>query len=396
MSVYKRGKVWWIGYRDPYGNWVRKNGGRTKKLAQDALDIIKGKIRTGDYEAVDVLAAPPFRVAVVEYIRDRKATGKNEDSYEYLDGVWTDALESRAIASITTTEITRRLDDWQIKRWWVNSTRNRVAAQLAGFLSFAIRRDWIKRHPMERGRVPMLEEGEGRLRWLRPDEIALLRATVHALDGIPDDWRQVLDDVIVFAATTAVRFGWVCKLRPSDYADGCIIIDKDKNKRRVHVPIPEGELKALIERRVDAVPFPGSLLFPGPRGGNAHSSIRRWLPKVVAAAGLVWGKYITGDDGKAIRDEHGHRELNPQGITFHTFRHTMASNGAVNGVSDPELQELGNWKDPRMLQRYRHLGNEQIRKAAAKVVAGVFGREIHDTPMTHAENRKESERECGT
>jgi len=69
----------------------------------------------------------------------------------------------------------------------------------------------------------------------------------------------------------------------------------------------------------------------------------------------------------------------------------MASNAYAKGVSDPEIQELGNWKDPRMLKRYRHLGNDRLRKAAAKVVAGVFGHEIHDTPMTHAENRKESE-----
>lgn len=389
MSVYKRGKVWWIGFTDPNGKWVRKSAGGNKKEAQKALDRIKGKILSGDYEAVDVLAAPPFELAVSEYIRDRIAAGKNESSYEYLESLWADGFKSRVAASITTNEIVRRLDAWHIDRQWSNASRNRVAAQLAGFLSFAIRRDWIKRHPMERGRVPMLDEASGRKRWLRRHEIDLLRASVYELPGIPADWRSVLDDVIVFAASTGVRFGRLCELRPSDYADGFIVIDRDKNGERLHVPIA-GDLEPLVDRRVDAADFPASYLFPGPNGGNATSSIRRWLPKVVRAAGLVWGKYKRGEDGKPLRDRLGNKVLDPDGITFHSLRHSFASNAFLNGVSDPMIRRLGNWKDSRMLDRYRHLGDEQLREAAACVVAGISDRHNSDTTLKTAEARTEA------
>ena len=113
-------------------------------------------------------------------------------------------------------------------------------------------------------------------------------------------------------------------LRLSDIENDFLVIDRDKNGERVYFPV-EGDLAPLVERRAEASEFPASYLFPGPHGGNAQSSIRRWLPRIVRAAGLCWGKYMTGPDGKVSRDEDGNKILSPHGITFHTFRHSMAN-----------------------------------------------------------------------
>ena len=378
MSVYRRGKVWWIDFVVD-GKRARKPVGSSKKKATDALDRIKGKIASDDYKPDEKVDAPPFELAVEDYTSDREAKGKNEKSYQYLVGLWTDLFKKRRLASISTVEITNHLDRWQIDKRWSGGTRNRVAAQLSGFMSFAVRRRWIREHPMERGRVSRQDESDGRTRWLRRHEIDLLRAKVHEVEGIDDDWRQVLDDVIVFASSTGVRFGRVCDLRRADYADGFIVIDKDKNGERVHIPVA-GDLEPLVERRVEVANFSGSYLFPGPKGGNARASIRRWLPRIVRAAGLVWGKYEQGEDGKALRDKRGRKVLDPDGITFHTFRHSMASNAFDSGVIDAEIQKLGHWKDPKMLDRYRHIGDDRLREAAARVVAHVAG--SHTTVTT--------------
>ncbi|MCH7781364.1 MAG: site-specific integrase, partial [Acidobacteria bacterium] len=211
-----------------------------------------------------------------------------------------------------------------------------------------------------------------RTRWLRRHEIDALVVAVGQEEGIDEDWRTVLVDAIIFAASTGVRFGCLCELRPSDYADGFIVIDRDKNGERVHIPIA-GDLEILVDRRVEAADFPGSYLFPGPKGGNARASIRRWLPRIVRAAGLVWGKYKNGADGKVLRDRHGNKVLNPEGVTFHTFRHSFASNAFLSGVPDSVIQRLGNWKTGSMLDRYRHHADEQLRDGAKRVAACVAG-----------------------
>ncbi len=52
MSVYRRGKVWWIDFVVD-GKRVRKPVGGSKKKATDALDRIKGKIASDDYKPDD-------------------------------------------------------------------------------------------------------------------------------------------------------------------------------------------------------------------------------------------------------------------------------------------------------------------------------------------------------
>ena len=62
-----------------------------------------------------------------------------------------------------------------------------------------------------------------------------------------------------------------------------------------------------MEARGAATRFAGEYLFPGPNGGNARTSLRRYLPGVIRAAGLRYGRKYA------------------DGVTFHTFRHSMAS-----------------------------------------------------------------------
>ena len=369
-KLYTRGEVYWLDYR-ANGQRIRRPAGTNHKEAQAALDRIVGKIASDDYKPDEQVKAPSFDLAVDEYIRDREAVGKKPGSYLYLE-MWVGVLRKANPASISTQQVARQLDRWQIERKWSNATRNRAAAQLSGFLSFAIRRRWIRQHPMERGRIPRLEEPNGRTRWLRRHEIEAVCAAADRVEGIDDKWRPILKDVIVFAAATGIRLGRLCDLRRSDYEDSFIVIDRDKNGERVHIPVAD-ELKPLVERGVERADFPGSYLFPGPTGTNARASIRRWLPRVVRQAGLRWGKYLTGADGKPLRDHRGQKILDPQGVTIHTLRHSFASNAFLSGVPDSVIQRLGNWKTGSMLDRYRHHADEQLREAAGRVAACVAG-----------------------
>ncbi|MCP3995676.1 MAG: site-specific integrase [bacterium] len=75
--------------------------------------------------------------------------------------------------------------------------------------------------------------------------------------------------------------------------------------------------------------------------------MNRKLPDVIRAAGLRYGRKF------------------PDGVTFHTFRHSMASLAINHGVPESTVQRMGNWKSRVMVQRYAHLADEELRKAAA-------------------------------
>jgi integrase len=55
------------------------------------------------------------------------------------------------------------------------------------------------------------------------------------------------------------------------------------------------------------------------------------------------------------------------GFRWHDLRHTWASWAVMSGVRTDELQRLGGWKTPSMVQRYAHLSSEHLAEAAAKI-----------------------------
>lgn len=56
------------------------------------------------------------------------------------------------------------------------------------------------------------------------------------------------------------------------------------------------------------------------------------------------GAYVVDNDGVSRYE----------GFTWHGFRHTWATWHKQNGTPDEALQELGAWKDPRMVKNYAH------------------------------------------
>jgi integrase len=111
----------------------------------------------------------------------------------------------------------------------------------------------------------------------------------------------------------------------------------------------EGWAKDHVESRVKASSFPGDYLFPGPGGLCARTAIKRELPGIVPDAKLKYGR------------------KDADGITFHSFRHSMASIALNAGVPMSTVQLMGNWKRPNMVARYAHLADSTLRAASAKV-----------------------------
>lgn len=103
---------------------------------------------------------------------------------------------------------------------------------------------------------------------------------------------------------------------------------------------------------------------PGPADGRAYTALDRFLPLAVRLAGMR-------NPGLRLRWGRRHRD----GITCHTFRHSMASLAANSGVPLDVVQRMGNWKTGTMMKRYTHLADERL-TAGEERLASVLAFEV--------------------
>ncbi len=379
------GKVWWLTYTPPGGRPVQKSTGERDKATAEAVWIkVKSSLLAGTYvpeEWRSVLASPPFEVALASYLESRDARKRGPARYlvraprkrrsdprQRPAPAWGEVYRGRALDSLDSEEIEATLRSWARERGWDPKTRNRCFAALSAFLSYAVARRWLREHPMARGRVEKLPEGGPRTRSLRLDEIERLRAGAVALAAdeakVKDErtraWlRDVFPPLIDLACMTGLRLGEVAGLRRASVREdgdlAWLAVEKTKNGERFDYPL-EGDALAIVRERLDrAAPFPASFLFPGPRGKNAYTTLRRAMRPVVEAAGLVYGR------------------KDPEGVTFHTFRHTMATLALNAGEPEHVVQKMGNWKTRAMVAVYARLADRTLRAGAGKV-ASLVGR----------------------
>jgi integrase len=335
----KQGRVWGVDYRDPRTGKRRRRLIGTRELAIRFRSQVQLQAKGFDVPPEDI----PFEVAVGRYLEHRDAQNRGERSYRFLKKEWPEAFHGRPVPSITTEEVEEQLNRWMKARAWAPATRNQALNQLSGFFSWCYSRRWIERHPTERGRVPRLPVDNARARWLRLHEVEALLA--HA-----PEWLRL---IIHMAVKSGMRLGEIVSLRRSNFVEdesgnAYLVTERTKNGERLHWPLM-GELRKAVEESVQRAQFPGNRLFPGPDGGDARTSIDRFFPAVVKAAGLRYGMRYK------------------DGVTFHTLRHTMASLALNAGVPKHVVQKMGNWKTAVIVDRYAHLADETMRDGAAKL-----------------------------
>jgi integrase len=136
------------------------------------------------------------------------------------------------------------------------------------------------------------------------------------------------------------------KWKDVDFERGVIHIRDSKGGPGQNIPLNE-PARALLKghRRISKFVFPG-------RGGRQRVNIAKQVNKIKQAAGLPNG----------FRPLHGLR---------HVYAATMASSGKVDMYT---LQRLLTHKDPSMTQRYAHLRDSALKRAAD--VVGDFFSEI--------------------
>lgn len=313
MSIYRRGRIWWIELSTERGR-IRESAGTTdKKEAQEYHEKVKGQI----WRQEKLGEAPPvtWGEAVKKWL-SVKPRGL-PDRYR-LRNLSIKPSETLPLPSSRIAECLEGLSA---------GSHNRVLALIVAIHNASsVTPSSVSRRPQPAGRT----------RWLTKEEWERL---LKALESQP------LRDCAEFSIATGVRENNALELR-WDQIDlsRCVAwfyADQMKGKAPHGIPLNDDAMAILRKRRGCHKVY----VFPNPDTGKPYYK----------ASNRIW--YA------ALRKS----KLKGTGVVWHTLRHTWASWFVMNGGTLQELMALGGWKSYSMVLRYAHLAPEHLATAAARV-----------------------------
>lgn len=327
MSVFKRGKVYWIDYyyndkrvREPVGS---REEARII-LAERLKDIRQG--RNPDLRRIRPM---PFAEMVTEFLEKHVPRVRNPRSYRSKVNVVARHFRGRMLQEIGPKQI----DDFIAARLASGASRataNRMRAVLSKIFSFAIAHEYYGgENPVKK--VKRFPESPGRVRFLSGEEASKL------VEHSPRHLRPV----VVCALHTGGRLSEVLRLmwEDVDLERGVLYFDQRNTKsgKQREVPI-DAELLAVLQerRRVRSI------------GGDAREFIF-----------TRYGKRLR-DVRTAFYNARQRAGLGPD-VTFHTLRHTFASWCMINGGDLYRLQKYLGHSTIALTQRYAHLSPEYLK-----------------------------------
>lgn len=246
---------------------------------------------------------------------------------------------------------------------------NRTVEVLRKAFNLAIRWKWRDDNPASGVRR---NPEEKRTRYLDRTEIAAL---ARALNNRP---RTSSTDAIKLLMLTGARRGEVlgATWEMFDLENGVWTKPSAHTKqRRVHrVPLSRPAIELLREIRADAErravedgsPLP-PYVFPGPTGEPLTDVKRTWAA-VCKEAGLVEQVPKKRRDGTPVKRRDGSQVMIEQpNVRLHDLRHSFASILVSGGASLPMIGQMLGHTQVQTTQRYAHLFDDPLRKAADAV-----------------------------
>jgi integrase len=325
MSLYKRkdSSVWWIKFRHK-GKVIQRSTGTADRLrAQEYHDRLK--VELWEQERLGIKPRYSWQQAVVRWIAETSDKATHQEDvrklkwlHPYLGDLMLDEITPDVIGHIKMERL----------KLASKSTANRYLAVIRSILIRA--RDeweWIQRAP----KVRLYREAEGRERALTPPEANRLLA------ALPPHLR----DMALFTLHTGLRQANVLKLEWS-----CVDLvrchawvrpGESKNRRAISVSL-NAQAMAVIRAQIGKHPL-RVFTYKGKPVNELNS--HAWKA-ALAKAGLV-------------------------DFRWHDLRHTWATWLRQLGTPTYELQRMGGWKTPAMVERYAHVAPDQLAHAAAKL-----------------------------
>lgn len=326
MSLYKRGKVWWIRFTAANGQRVHQSTETADRTAaQELHDTLKAQY----WREVKLGERPLYlwNDAVVQWLKETAHKATHTDDISKLR--WLDQhLSGRELTSLTRQDI----QSIGVLKAAESSpaTANRHLALIRAILIRAQRVwEWIDRVPA----ITLYPEPKQRISWLTREQAERLLAELPP--HLAAMARLALATGLRMANVTGLEWTQVDLAR----AVAWIHADQAKNKRAIPVPL-NAEALTVIRAQI------------------GQHSVRVFTFRgnpIARASDSAWYKALKRCGLKDFR--------------WHDLRHTWASWHVQAGTPLHVLQELGGWRTPAMVQRYAHLAPEHLAEHAERISA---------------------------
>lgn len=321
MSLYRRGRIWWIKLSSERGPVRESSGAADKKAAWEYHEKRKGEIwrqeRLGEKPPVT------WGEAVAKWL-NAKPRGL-PDRYR----ISRFAVGLTQAIPLSEDVITKLLKSNSTAGSWNRS----LALVLAIHNASGVEPPKVQRRPMPPGRT----------RWLTAEEWQRLRTALGAESPL-------LQAAAEFTLATGLRENNVLNLEWEQVSirNRQIWLHGDQMKAgRPHgIPLNDAAC-AILEARSG---IHKRWVFGNPDYPLYKASNRAWYNALRRA--------------RLYKRVPGSKRLE---VCWHTLRHTWASWAAMSGVGESELMALGHWKTHSMVRRYAHLSVGHLAKAAASV-----------------------------
>lgn len=340
----KNGKVYYIRYR---------RGGRDSKVYEEKIGSrgISPKIAAGIREE---------RIKGIEKTNEekREEIKKDETTLKELYKLYMSSLSKTRgrktdeinfnhlskIHSYSIDKITTKIVDeirYEKEKTLKPQTVKHILNMLTRTINFGVKKGYIPQPDTQKFRVDKPKFDNTKTEVMTEKQ---LNDYLKALDKEEDQNSAAFLRLALF---TGMRRGALIGLKWADidFEAGLITLTAEhaKNDKTAHIAVSEEALAVL-----KALPRSSEFVFPGKCGGQ-RENFRRMARRVKEKAGLP----------ADFRPLHGLR---------HNFASRLASSGQVDMYT---LQKLLTHESPEMTQRYAHLSDEAMRRAAA-VVSGVM------------------------
>jgi len=361
MSLYKRpdSEEWWINIRHD-GKRIRRTTGTSNKAeAQEFHDRLKAQLWRQN--KLQELPQRTWNDAVKRWLLENPSLRSLDDRKDQLRWL-TQFLEGVPLNRITrdTGEdlIARKLAEPAMRgggkgrpskptgKTCSPSTVNRHTAALSAVLNDAVEWGWLTSAP----KLRKLGEPDGIVRFLTREEV------VRLIAELPDH----LADAAALSLTIGQRMSNVLHMpwRQVDLQRGVawVLGEDSKNGKAVSVPL-NGEavavLRGIREAQVRAEAAAQLADLPALRAAHQFVFTYRGRPITGGASTAAWGK--------------AKKRAGIKNFRWHDWRHTFASWHTMSGTPKEVIQQLGNWKDSKMVERYAHLAPGYVAQFAGNM-----------------------------
>ena len=329
-GLYKRGnsKFYWMCYQDNSGEVQRKSTGKTtQKEAEYVLVCRRKEIEEGGLPNVN-----KGKCKFAELAKEYDTWAKQQRGYRTKKFIMRQLVEEFGNLNVMDLN-TMIVERYQTKHLSTRkpATTNRMMACLKHMLTKAVDWNMANEETLKQVRkVKFLKENNKRLRFLDVDECKRL------ISCCP----KHLKPIVITALNTGMRRGEILSLKweQVDLRHGYISLRDTKSGEGREIPINK-TLDGLFNEMPHSIE---SIYIFTDKDGNPYKGVKRSFNTALRNAEIY-------------------------GATFHTLRHTFASQLVMASVDLASVQELLGHKSLNMTLRYAHLAPEHKTKAVKKL-----------------------------